>query len=123
MSKRILVVDDDEGILEVVKCVLEMEGYTVITSNDSRPIFTLLNQKPEIILLDVLLSGEDGRDIARKLKSHHDTKDIPVIMMSAHPNAQASTKEAGADAFIPKPFDIDSLLHTVEKYVQKKRAN
>jgi DNA-binding response OmpR family regulator len=64
-------------------------------------------------LLDVLLSGKDGRTIARQLKSQEDTKHIPIIMFSAHPSAEQTAREAGADDFIAKPFEIDDLLEKI----------
>ena len=75
-----------------------------------------MNQRPHValIVLDVLLSGKDGRAICRKLKSQDETRHIPVVMISAYPDAERSSKEVGADAFVAKPFAIDDVLMTVE---------
>jgi len=64
-------------------------------------------------VLDILLSGKDGRAICRKLKSQADTRHIPIVMISAHPDAEQSVTAVGADAFVAKPFAIDELLNTV----------
>lgn len=119
MSK-ILVVDDDEGIVEVVQIVLEGEGYAVQT-NMNGAIFELLDDtqnQPALILLDVLLSGEDGREISKRLKRDEKTKHIPVVMLSAHSDANKIADNSGADDFLEKPFDVDVLIEMVKKYVR-----
>jgi CheY-like chemotaxis protein len=75
---------------------------------------------PDLVLLDMLLSGKDGREIVRQLKSDEKTKHIPVIMFSAHPSAERTAFEAGADDFVEKPFDIDVLLHKIERLISSK---
>lgn len=113
MNKKILVVDDDPAILEVIQIILEDNNYDVTTSLSGK-IFEDLNKLPDLILLDVLLSGEDGRDIIKKLRSNEHTKKVPVIMISAHPSAGDAVLKLGANDFISKPFDIDDLLKAVE---------
>ncbi len=119
MAKLILVVDDDEGILEVVQIVLESEGDAVQTAMNSAFLQQLSSQPvlPELILLDVLLSGEDGRDISKQLKADTQLRHIPVIMLSAHSEASEMANTGGADAFLEKPFDVDALIAIVQKYV------
>lgn len=112
----ILVVDDDPGILDALQLLLEDEGYRVQATDKGDYAESLRDaggRLPDLIVLDILLSGKDGRAICRTLKSQDETRSIPVLMMSAHPNAAASTREVGADAFIAKPFAIDALLDTV----------
>ncbi len=111
--KKILVVDDDPAILEVIQIILEDNNYEVKTSLSGR-IFKNMSDMPDLILLDVLLSGEDGREIVKKLKSDEKTKKIPVIMISAHPSAGDTVLKLGANGFVSKPFDIDDLLSAVE---------
>ena len=114
IQKTVLVIDDDEGILEAFEVMLESAGYTVLSSSDAELIHSLTpKQLPDVILLDVLLSGVDGRDICRKLKSDPLTKNIPIIMVSAHPSAYKTIKQAGADDFLSKPFEMDELLAKV----------
>ncbi len=113
--EQILVVDDDPDILDALQFVLEDAGYTVITCKDGEHAEKLSRATsfPQLIILDVLLSGKDGRDICRKLKHNERTKDIPIVMISAHPAVRQSVFESGANKFIPKPFDISILLNTV----------
>jgi DNA-binding response OmpR family regulator len=73
---------------------------------------------PDLILIDVLLSGKDGREIVKSLKSQQETKQIPTIMFSAHPSAEETMQQAGADDFLEKPFDIDVLLAKITHHLQ-----
>jgi DNA-binding response OmpR family regulator len=109
--KKLLIVDDEPDILEFLQVILEEEGYEVLTSTKGEYLEQLHNGGlPQLILLDVLLSGKDGREIVKYLKSQDETKHIPVIMFSAHPSAEQTARAAGAEDFIAKPFNIDDLL-------------
>ncbi len=114
MSK-ILVVDDDTDILSVMEILLTMKGFEVeVTTKGENTFLKIASFKPDLILLDVLISGYDGRTICSKLKADKDTMHIPVIMFSAHPGAAATIAEYGADDFIAKPFDVTNLLQKVK---------
>ena len=115
-TPHILVVDDDPGILDALRILFESEGYRVQTCEKGDYVESLRNASgtlPELFVLDLLLSGKDGRTICRMLKSQEGTRHIPVLMISAHPGAEQSVKEVGADAFLAKPFTIDDMLDTV----------
>ncbi|OLB32163.1 MAG: response regulator [Chloroflexi bacterium] len=117
-AKKILVVDDEPDILEFLQVILEEEGYLVATTEKGEYVEKLhAGGLPDLILLDVLLSGKDGREIVKQLKSQEETKSIPIIMFSAHPSAEKTAREAGADDFVAKPFHIDFLLAVVAKYL------
>lgn len=117
MSK-ILVIDDDVSILEGITLALELEDYEVsITTKGDEVYKKVTENNPDLIILDILLSGKDGRHICKRLKSQKRTSQIPVIMISAHPSAEDTVKECGADAFLPKPFQLDSLLKLVKMYL------
>ena len=119
MSK-ILVVDDDLDILVVMEILLSMKGFEVdVTSRWEQTFDKIKTFKPDLILLDVLISGNDGRIICKQLKSEEDTKKIPIIMFSAHPSASATIHEYGADDFIAKPFDVKDLMEKVNKHLGK----
>ena len=112
----ILVVDDDPGTLDSLRFLFEDEGYRVQTTEKGDYAESLRDENgglPDLIVLDVLLSGKDGRTICRKLKSQDQTRHIPIVMISAYPDAERSTQEVGADAFVAKPFAIDQVLTTV----------
>jgi DNA-binding response OmpR family regulator len=118
ISPQILVVEDDPDIALMIAFLLEDIGYKVDTKDGGNWQDGLNKDAlPELILLDMLLSGVDGRDIVRQLKSQPSTHHIPILMVSAHPSAQREAKLAGADDFLAKPFDMDELLARVAKYL------
>jgi CheY-like chemotaxis protein len=119
MKKKIMVIDDNESILEVMHIVLEGEGYDVETSLNVQPLQHLNCNFPDLILLDVLLSGEDGIEACKHLKSQETTKDIPIILLSAHSNASKMARDCGVNAFLDKPFDLDVLVEMVKEHLAK----
>jgi CheY-like chemotaxis protein len=116
MSKRILIVDDSQAILDVMSLALLAEGYEVSTSLTSVPLRHMEGNLPDLILLDVLLSGEDGGEICQRLKSDERTRHIPVILISAHASLQGTAARCGADGFLVKPFHLNDLRETVNRY-------
>ncbi len=117
MSK-ILVVDDDPGILESTQLLLEYEGYEVITATNSKKIYNLHENLPDLILLDIWLSGENGGDIAKELKSRELTKNIPIILFSANRDIEVIKCRCGADDCISKPFHFEDLLTILKKHLK-----
>lgn len=118
MKKKILIVDDDKSILEAVSLILEDEGYSTEIVFKGDEIYKRIEMfKPDLILLDVLMSGVDGRDICKQLKSDITTKHIPIIMVSAHPSAKEGAKKNGANDFLPKPFEVNDLLEIISKHI------
>jgi CheY-like chemotaxis protein len=117
MAKKVLIVDDDESIVEVVQMILEGEGYQVDASLNGDCIPEFPGGLPDLILLDVLLLGEDGREICQQLKRDPGKAHIPVIMLSAYSDANKFIGVSGADGFIEKPFDVDVLITIVAKYL------
>jgi CheY-like chemotaxis protein len=116
---RVLVVDDDPDILDAIRFLLEDEGYAVTTTEKGDYAENLHDGNgglPDLIILDILLSGKDGRTICRILKSRPDTKHIPIVMISAHPDAEEAAYAVGADSFVAKPFDMFALLEVVERF-------
>jgi CheY-like chemotaxis protein len=117
MSKKVIIVDDDQGILYAMQLLLEEEGYQVTALDRGETLESMLkSDMPDVILLDMLLSGRDGRDITRCLKSVPATRNVPIIMFSAHPSLSKEAVAAGADDYIAKPFRIDQLLEKVAQY-------
>ncbi len=117
-KNKILVADDDPAIVDAMEMILEMEGYDVNSTVDGGTIYTIDKAfLPDLVLLDIWMSGHDGRDICRYLKANTSTQHIPVIMISASRDIVQSAKEAGADAFLAKPFEVDNLLETVKKHL------
>lgn len=114
--RKILAVDDDKDILEVLQFILEDSGYEVDTLSDGHYLFERIKaNEPDLILLDIMLGSLDGRQLCRDIKARQETHDIPVVLISASHNVSAFMNQSGApDAFIAKPFDINELLDTIK---------
>lgn len=119
MSKTIFIVDDDPAILESLKMLLELEGYRTEVAQSSKKLYALSGNYPDLILLDIWLSGEDGRDVSKYLKSHAPTKHIPIILFSASRDLEKSARAALADDFLAKPFDVEELTGKIAKLLAK----
>src|SRR3989338_2095987 len=118
--KRILVVDDDKDILEAIELILEAEGFSSMITDDCESLSKkIMEYRPDLIMLDVLMSGFDGRMVAKNLKQDTKTKEIPIILISAHPSVAGSIQELGIEGYIPKPFDIDELLKLISDVIGK----
>ena len=118
-TKKILAVDDDLAILDVLRLILENSGYEVVTLSHADAVFeTVEIEQPDLILMDVMLAGLDGKTICQNLKKYSRTKNIPVIMISASHDLRAQLSRSGApDDFIAKPFDLDVLVQKVEQHL------
>lgn len=113
--KHILVVDDNEDILHMLKAMLQMKGYKVSLQTSALEIENeLLNTNPDMIIMDMLLSGTDGREVCKTLKQKQEFAKIPLLMISAHPSARHDCLTAGADFFLEKPFDMNELFSKIE---------
>ena len=117
MAKKILVADDDPGIVDAMQILLEDEGYEVIVTMDGETIPTMIAEKPDLVFLDIWMSGVNGNTVCQKLKSEESTKHIPVIMFSANRDTEEIAMQCGADGFLSKPFEIKDLLDIVHKYI------
>lgn len=115
MQKKILAVDDDIFILDALTELLTYSGYEVETTPNGEDVFKIIDKYvPDLILLDIMLAGLDGRDICKKIKTDQGTQNIPVIMISATPAVSQTIKDFGANDFVAKPFDIFQLLNKIE---------
>ena len=116
---KILVIDDDEPILEVVKTILDGEGYTVETISNWPAVFgKIKDYKPDLIILDIFISGADGRVICKELKKSKTTVNIPVILFSATNRLEAYTKDSNAQGYLKKPFEKDDLVNIVKECLE-----
>jgi DNA-binding response OmpR family regulator len=116
MPNKILVVDDDPSILQIVAEILLDNGYQVNTLAEAEKIFENINlYQPDLILLDVMMGGLDGKIICGALKTFAETKNIPIIMISGdYKNAATLFEHHCPDDFILKPFDMYYLLQRIE---------
>ncbi|MEE9152262.1 MAG: response regulator [Thermoplasmata archaeon] len=117
MSK-IMVVDDEPPIVILTKAMLEMGGHKIVEAKSGEECLKMLKEeKPDLILLDIMMPGIDGWETCRKIKSDKETKDIPVAMFTVRGSAGSIKKslECGADDHISKPFDMEDLIGTVKR--------
>jgi len=115
-TTKILVVDDDSGIGEMLKTLLEFYGYQVTVTE--KPLFAeelIQKENIDIVLLDMLISGVDGTDVCAGIRENPETAKTPVLMMSALHDAGPKCKNAGANDFIAKPFEVEDLTERIEK--------
>jgi DNA-binding response OmpR family regulator len=113
---RILVIDDDKPMLEIVKSILDNEGYVVETISNWTIVFDKIRQyKPDLIILDIFISGSDGRVICKELKKSKTTTNIPVILFSATNRLEAYTKDSNAQGYLKKPFETMELVNIVKE--------
>lgn len=114
---RILIIDDDPDVRTLIGLVLQKEGYDVDTAScRDEALKKLIQFSPEVVLLDVLLSGSDGRKLCQQIKHDEKTSKTTVIMISAHPGAAEKIESYGADDFITKPVNTGVLLEKIVKF-------
>jgi DNA-binding response OmpR family regulator len=112
--KKVLIVDDNSDILWVVETILKRYGFDVLSTLKGEEVMAKTKKyNPQLILLDVFLSGMDGIEVCNTLKSTPETKNIPIIMFSAHTNSQDLMKFCKADDFVAKPFDSNELVKKI----------
>ena len=119
-TKKVLVVDDEIDLVETVRFPLELEGYTVLVSqNGEDALHQARHEKPDLILLDVMLPKLDGYKVCRLLKFDEKYRHIPILMMTAKTQQKDKTLglETGANEYITKPFDVDALVEKVKSYL------
>lgn len=122
MSKRILVVDDEEDMLFAVQLQLEQNGYTILTARDGKAGLEMARtQKPDLVILDLMLPKLDGYKVCRMLKFDQKYKYIPVILFTARVQYKDAKLgyEVGADAYITKPFDPKVLLAKIQELTNR----
>lgn len=115
--KKILIIDDDEGIKDSLKAILESEGFEVATASDETILFKDLSAKPGLILLDYFLGGKTGSEIAKSIRAHKSTKNIPIVMLSADPANRKKIPTLLVNDFLDKPFEMSELLDLANRYL------
>ena len=114
MSK-IVIVDDSRDLLEVLKYFLEEKGYEVETATKEQDLISLVRSfSPDLIMLDIYLQSEDGREICKELRKNEETKYLCILMFSASSKALTDYKEYGADGYIEKPFGLHDIVEKIE---------
>lgn len=118
MRKRILVVENNPDILELISLVLEEAGYEVDLFPNEKDIFDhIVKFQPDAILLDIIQPTVEGTELCRQIKEAEGTSHIPVIVLSTHPQIK-KVKDVCADEVVAKPFDIDGLIEVVNEQLK-----
>jgi DNA-binding response OmpR family regulator len=120
---RILVVDDVPENVRLLEAMLEGEGYDIVSTTDGLAALELaVSVKPDLVLLDVMMPPPDGLAVCRQLRMQKETAVLPVIMLTASEGSEKTKAlAAGADDFIPKPFNRDELLTRIRSLIRIKR--
>ena len=124
MQEKILVVDDEDHIVELISYNLINSGYTVLTANNGLDAVSIIkNERPNLVLLDLMLPGLDGFDVCKAIRSEAETKDISIIMLTAKGEEldKILGLELGADDYITKPFSIRELLARIKAILRRTK--
>jgi two-component system response regulator VicR len=114
MSKRILILDDNQDILEIVHETLAYEQFDVKSTSESADVIPMVEEfNPDLVILDYRVAGTNGGELCRQIKAHPKFGDTPVIIFSAYINHQDELLAYGCDAIINKPFDLNELVEKV----------
>jgi CheY-like chemotaxis protein len=121
-SKTVLVVDDEPVLRTIVREILHEEGYAVIEAADGRVMLEMMaKERPDLVLMDVMMPGIDGREAYRQLRLHPEHRDVPVVMMSA--GVRPIKLDPSIAGFMAKPFDISQLVELVDRLIGHPLAN
>ncbi len=122
-QSTILVLDDEPDLLELLSAILTGAGYYVQSVQTAEDMESSLKEGnlPNLLILDLLLAGNHGGELVHHLKDDENTRDIPILMVSAHPSAEKEAHARGADAFLAKPFDVDDFLALVESLLANQK--
>lgn len=118
MIKKILVLDDNQDILEIVHETLTYENFEVKSTGESENVVPMVEDfSPDLVILDYRVAGTNGGKLCRIIKSHPKFNNIPVIIFSAYINHEADLYAYGCDAIINKPFDLNELVEKVNSLI------
>ncbi len=121
MSKKILICDDDEGILDLLTMLLEDNGFDVIAEQSSLNVYKIIeSEHPDLLILDLWMPVLSGDQVLRMLKNNPATQTLPVMIISASMEGKQIAVLAGADDFMAKPFDVNTLVERVKKFLSKE---
>jgi len=118
MSKRILILDDNQDILDIVHETLSYEKFDVKSTSNGEEVMPMLQDFfPDLVILDYRVAGINGGELCRQIKCHLQFKDTPVIIFSAYINHDDELFDYGCDAIINKPFDLTELIEKVNSLI------
>jgi DNA-binding response OmpR family regulator len=122
--KKILIVDDEVDVVEVVEMLLETEGYNVLKAYNGKEALDMLETEiPDLVILDIMMPEIDGVEVCRRMRGMDEMSDIPIVMFSAKLSAidKKDSFDAGADGFITKPFNARGFIAGIKTYLELGR--
>lgn len=123
VKTKVLVVDDEEDFAKALKVRLNANGYDVVSAHDSIQAIMMANQeKPDLIILDIMIPGEDGFIVTEQLKQSQATQHIPIVFLTGIPGGERRAYKLGASGYIMKPYHPEKLLETIHKVLEVKGA-
>jgi DNA-binding response OmpR family regulator len=124
MNFKVLVIDDNEDILFMLKAMLQLKGYKVFVKATAKNIESYIEElAPDVIVMDMLLSGMDGSEVCKQLKENNTISSIPVVMISALPTAKNICLDAGAAYFVGKPFEMRDMFDTISEALERNELS
>lgn len=116
MKKKVVLIQDNEDILDIMEQVLEEEGFDVTPSLTTEPIDRMDEIEPDVVIVDDHIKGnKKGSQVIAELKSDAETEDVSAVLTSTSPDVPKKAKECKADDYIEKPFDLDHMVEVVKK--------
>lgn len=117
MGKKVLIVEDEQDVADLVADVLALEGFDIRLATGENALDSALDFTPDVVLLDLMMPVVDGFEVARRLGGNVSTRTLPIVVMTAMHDARARAAEIGTSRWLAKPFDIGELIDTVERAV------
>jgi DNA-binding response OmpR family regulator len=122
--QRIVIAEDDPSIQKIFSIILQREGYEVEMYSDGKDVYEKTHKSPNLFILDRQLeNNSDGLEACRQLKAKEETRNIPVLMISAQPGIGTLAKAAGAEDFLEKPFSVTLLLDKIRRILNRRNAS
>ena len=122
-KRKVLIVDDEQDVLKVLKVRLKANGFNVVLASDSIEAFTMASkEKPDLIILDIMLPGGGGFVVAERLKQSQATHSIPIIFLTGVPGGEEKAYQLGASGYVMKPYHPDELLETIQRALERNKG-
>ncbi len=119
---KILVVDDEQDVVKALKIRLKANGYNVVIASDSVQAFTMANEeRPDLIILDIMIPGGGGFVVAERLKQSQTTHHIPIIFLTGISGGEDRAYKVGASGYVMKPYHADELMETIYRTLERGR--
>jgi two-component system phosphate regulon response regulator PhoB len=116
MPQKIIIIEDDPDILDIMTYILSEEGYEVLAATNSKPLDEVHVHQPTLILMDNRLTDGFGKDFCREFKNNPATRHFPIVLVSASAAIEQMARESNADGYLKKPFDLVELTDLVKRF-------